>query len=347
MTPQTVLHCFSAILFIAHTQAVAFAGYESHGGDTLRARAELIERYVLEDLKTDLLETGFKNLEGTIHNVDASKFESKADARFWGQMVLNGLREDIERSRYTVSGGCYEGKVSKDASAGLGELGGAICFDPESLAAKNVSLAEIQALAIHEHAHHYKAEEAMAIRMETAILVRLADRNSLYYARSKKTPQWLIVQEKERGLEAEDPSSEAENEDYREESEPASTSTSVTERRRVSPPRASQSAGESGAYYCSARCTFNVVTLNPDYHPESSWWDFFFGDEKVVRRHSHKIAARSDVRFEAFLQLQTRCEDLCADAQGETCPQNRIGELRTIGDVTWEASERNACRLVE
>ena len=260
-------------------------------------------------------------------------------------MILNGLRRDIEDSRYMPTGGCREGRVAKDASAGLGEMGGAICFDPRLLATKNVSNPELQALALHEHAHHFEAEEDQAIRIETAILVKLADRNSVHYARSKRKPQWLKDQDRERaGRNAYDPSSEAENEDQPESEDYDSHQPRGDDRDRDDV--GSGSSGRGGDFYCSARCNFNVVKPNPDYRPETSWWDFFFGDENIVRINHIKISARADVRFEAFLQLQSKCEDLCADAQGDICRQGQIGQLRTIGDVTWNATEKNSCRLV-
>lgn len=175
-------------------------GTESHGGDILRARS-LHLRDVLTLSEQELNE---KNLSGTLK---PTKFDLK---KAWKGLAIahkrlppsslqsliqfmlvgdkNGnIFDDVERSKYDTKiypsptetdltkpeyQDCldYHGQAAT-AGAGLNDRFGTICFDTRRLTEEGASLVDLVAIASHEHAHHFGAEEDLAIELQRFITV--------------------------------------------------------------------------------------------------------------------------------------------------------------------------------
>ena len=133
-----------------------------NGGDHILARQQTIREKIADPiyLGQSLLKLQLtKYLRWVNRNPESIR---KADARKTMQALLaNGIQADIEQSTYKVllDAPCIEMKsgkrLARPATARMGDLGGNICFSATMLAKRDVKTAELLALAIHEHAHHY------------------------------------------------------------------------------------------------------------------------------------------------------------------------------------------------
>lgn len=151
---------FLGLLLLASLQSGA-AGRESGGGNPSVARAEVIEKFINDELKGLMF--------AYIDDFHESKLSSNAVAMRFKTMIQNGLKSDVANSTYDTKGACYSNGEKKPAATVLNQMAQTICFDPKELARQGTTQREIVALAFHEHAHHFGFSEEEALEIEVNI----------------------------------------------------------------------------------------------------------------------------------------------------------------------------------
>lgn len=141
---------------------------DTGGGELLHIRETRI-RNLHHGLQT--------NLTRFIQNVRAEQLPEGELRTRYSRLLDLGLAQDIRDSEYALNSECRDRTGSLvDASAGVNERGGTICFNLPRLVTRTVTDEEFYGLAIHEHAHHLGIrDEAEAMRFGELVGSRVAN----------------------------------------------------------------------------------------------------------------------------------------------------------------------------
>lgn len=118
-----------------------------NGGDPVIARMQQIRAFVHMNARQEVL-SFFQRV----------KKQDLADPSTWeaiNAMRENGIVADVQESAYVFQITCKEVGTLDGGGSINGDLGGDICLSPKRLAEIDASKAEVVALLVHEHAHHY------------------------------------------------------------------------------------------------------------------------------------------------------------------------------------------------
>lgn len=175
-------------LFLATQTAFASGSGVRGGGEPDKVKVATI-RWLLEngDLK--------KSLIGYVNGIDLDSLHGSTMDRQVVKVVLTrilknmDLQKDIISSPYVVSSSCHDYYAKEvPASAGIGDLGGKICFNIEELSReyKDLSVQDmflnLSVLTLHEHIHHFQPPSAgEKLNEREAYLVAGYVRTSAYF----------------------------------------------------------------------------------------------------------------------------------------------------------------------
>ena len=154
-------------LVLAALAPVAHAGHAGgNAGDLIPARTRIIREFINNDLR------GIT--ERYLRDLDTSRIDDARARDALEDMIGRGAVQDVRAAGYQLLDSCAHIGGEQGGGAYAGDVGGDICLSPRRLAENNASKAEIVALLVHEHAHHYGYVDAnYAIHLAALRTLRL------------------------------------------------------------------------------------------------------------------------------------------------------------------------------